>query len=136
MTKIRFNATPHRPPNIAISLLLTGFGMIQSANVLIENSTIRSIIIGVAQSLIFIASVLKKQTPQTENTPNNPIVDVTNEPFGQSNDVTTGITLDIPNDELQNNNVLAGALSVPIMSPAGPTMSHDNPSVSQPGITV
>ena len=57
-------------------------------------------------------------------------------PFGQTNDVTNGITLDIPNDELNNETVLAGALSVPIVSPAGPSMSHNNPTVSQPGITV
>lgn len=72
-----------RPPNIAISLLLLGFGLIHTSNLLIPDSYIRSIIMGVAQSLIFVASVLRKNDG-TANEPSTTIP-AANDPFTMLN---------------------------------------------------
>ena len=120
MNQIKKLVESHRPPNIAISLLITGFGIIQSANVLIDNTTIRSIIMGVAQSLIFIASLLKKHSTDTVS----PVVPSI-EPFTPNN-ANNPIILDIPND---NDNVLVSAPEVHDVSNNGQPMIHENLTV-------
>lgn len=126
MTKLKLNATTHRPPNLAISILLTAFGIIQSASFLIENLTIRSIVIGIAQSMIFFANILKKN----ENTTNVEIPAVQPiEPFTPANNMINPIILDIPNDHIGPSDDQISTNNPGDNSEIGPIVSSENPTV-------
>ncbi len=112
----KLNIKTHRPPNIAIGLLLTGFGMIHVSNLLIVDAKLRSIIMGIAQSIIFLASIMKKIENQENGITSTP----TNDPFNEVIN-TNPITLQPENpanlpetviadgNHAQNDGVLASA---------------------------
>lgn len=93
----------NRPPNMSIGLLLLGFGVQHSASLLINESYIRSIVISVAQSLIFMASILKKiDDPQTPNQTVN-----TADPFSSIIPEASTVINEVIENDTENQIVLA-----------------------------
>ena len=121
----------NRPPILAVSLLLCGFGIQHSASLFIKEEYIRSIVLSIAQSMIFLACTLKKNDSVENTTQADPFSSIIPEASTVINDV---IENDAENSSPAMATIRANALqfaenqivlaSNPIQTP--PVLSPDN----------